>query len=443
MSETGEPTVRSPVLRALVQVGAAGGVGALVLPYGFTYFVYAAWAGGGVGALLVGALFVAVVTGLLVAVAALTREASRMTGTRGGRVRWALIVAGLGSVAWLVAFAVCAKAEPDVHRNAMATVPFSALPYALVAGLLLRQWYARLGAAACAVASVVGLLAVLAGTVPDEVDVRLAAADLDRGTVFVTDIPGYHRVPYQSVMEPDDPRSVPPERYVTLYAYPDDQTGDCAPGNPHDDVTPVSPCTVERPGLTYTVGVTHHQYFHRRGTLLLRIVGSIAVERDVLRDAVLTARPTANPGVHTTDIDGYEVVVQSEQHGTLFEPEDKTQLPSAKRVEVHASPGSEAGDCAAFRNSTTPSPYLECVDERPGLYYRRLDDKHLYLARHGSVEVRVMGGLGVDRDVLRDAAVSARPATDDELMTILPPAPPPGTLSVVDRLAVFAKDLLG
>ncbi|MDQ3787040.1 MAG: hypothetical protein M3422_07335 [Actinomycetota bacterium] len=442
MSETGETTARSPVLRALLQVGAAGGVGALVLPFGFTYFVYAAWVGGGVGTLLIGALFVAVVTGLLVAVAAVTREASRMTGTRGGRVGWALIVAGLGSVAWLVAFAVCATAEPDLNRNAMATFPFSALPYALAAGLLLRQWYAKLGAAACTVASVVGLLAVLAGTVPDEVDVRLAAANLSRGTVFVTDIPGYHRVPYQSVMEPDDPRSVPPPRYVTLYAYPDDPTGDCEP-HPEDATMAGFPCTVERPGLTYTAGVTDHQYFYRKGTLLLRIVGSLAVDRDVLRDAILNARPTAKPRVHTTDINGYEALEQGSPPAMGFQPEDKALLPSAKTVEVSASTGSEAGDCAAFRNSTTPSPYLECVDERPGLYYRRLDDKHLYLARHGSMEVRVMGGLGVDRNVLRDAAVSARPATDDELMTILPPAPPPDEHSVIDRLADFAKDLLG
>ncbi len=442
MTETEELTTRSRVLRALLQVGAAGGVGALVLPYGFTFFVYAGWAGGGVGALVVGGLFVAVVTGLLVAVAALTAGASRMTGTAGGRVRWALVVAGAGSVAWLVAFAACAKAEPDLHRNAMMTFPFSAVPYALAAGLLLREWYFKAGAVASAVASGVALLAVLAGTVPDEVDVRLDAADLDRGEVFVVDIPGYHRVPHQAVMEPDDPRTVPPHRYVSLFAYPGDPAGDCRP-NPHDYLTPTAPCTVERPGLTYTPGAVEHQYFHRRGTVLLHVVGSLAVDRDVLRDAVLTARPTAKPGIYTTDIEGFEAVAQGTQPGTRFEVEDKALLPSAKTVEVYASPVSEAGDCAAFRNATTPSPYLECVDERPGLYYRRLADKHLYLARHGSMEVRVMGGLGVGRDVLRDAAVSARHATDDELMTILPPVSPPARPSVMDRLAVFAKGLLG
>jgi hypothetical protein len=50
------------------------------------------------------------------------------------------------------------------------------------------------------------------------------------------------------------------------------------------------------------------------------------------------------------------------------------------------------------------------------------------------MEVRVIGGLGVDRDVLRDAAVSARPATDDELMTMLLPAPSPARRTAMDRL---------
>lgn len=54
-----------------------------------------------------------------------------------------------------------------------------------------------------------------------------------------------------------------------------------------------------------------------------------------------------------------------------------------------------------------------------------------------------MGGLAVDRNLLRDAATSARPATDEELMTILPPAQPPDRDTFQERLAVFAKDLVG
>lgn len=70
-------------------------------------------------------------------------------------------------------------------------------------------------------------------------------------------------------------------------------------------------------------------------------------------------------------------------------------------------------------------------------------DKHLYLSGHGSLEVTVTGGLGVDRALLRDAALSARRATDDELTAMLPPAPPPPTTTVMDRARIWAKELLG
>jgi hypothetical protein len=177
--------------------------------------------------------------------------------------------------------------------------------------------------------------------------------------------------------------------------------------------------------------------------VLLRIVGSVAVDRAVLRDAILTARPTAAPDIYTTDIDGYDASPQGDPPGTQFVPRDKTQVPFATYMEVSASPISEAGDCVAFQNSGAQSPYLECVDEHPGLHYRRLADTHLYLAQHGSMEVSVIGGLGVDRNLLREAAVSARPATDEEVMTLLPPAPPPAARTFMDRLKVIAKDVFG
>lgn len=442
MSRSEESTSRRAVLRALLLVGACGGIGALVLPYGFTYLVITAWTGGAVLALGAAVLFVAVVAALLVGVASVVPDASGLTGTNGGRVGWALVVTVLGTVVWCVALAVYTEAEPELHRNAMMGFPLSAVPYALVAGLLLHQWYFKLGTMALVVASGAGLLSVLAGTVPDELEARLAAANIDRGSVFVAGIPGYHRVPQPGswMLEPDDSRSVPADRYISLYSYPDDPTGDCQP-NPHDTMAG-SPCTVERPGLTYIVGVVEHEYFYRKGTVLLRIVGPHAVDRKVLREAILTARPTGDPDVYTADIDGYE----SQPGGssdTEFTPKDKTQVPLAKHVEVSASPVPHAGDCAAFQRSAAASPYLECVTERPDLHYQRMADKHLYLAQHGSREVQVMGGLGVDRSLLRDAAVSARPATDPELMIILPPAPPPAQRTFMDRLKEFSKDLFG
>jgi hypothetical protein len=442
VSRSEESTTRWAVLRALLLVGACGGIGALVLPYGFTYLVIAGWTGGGAAALGAAVLFVAVVAALLVGVAFVVPEASGLTGTNGGRVGWALVVTVLGTVIWCLGLAVYTEAEPELYRNAMMGFPLSAVPYALVSGLLLRQWYFKLGAVTLVVASGVGLLSVLAGTVPDELEARLEAANIDRGTVFVAGIPGYHRVPQPGswMLEPDDPQSVPANRYISLYSYPDDPTGDCRP-NPHDTVVPVSPCTVERPGLTYTRGVVEHEYFYRKGTVLLRIVGPHAVDRKVLREAILTARPTDDPGVYTADVDGYESQPGSGSD-TEFTPKDKTQVPLAKHVEVSASPVPHAGECAAFQRSGVVSPYLECVDESPDLHYQRMADEHLYLAQHGATEVRVMGGLGVDRNLLRDAAVSARPATDAELMIILPPAPPTQR-TFMDGLKEFAKHLFG
>lgn len=436
VSETEESTT---ALRVLLQVGAAGGVGALVLPIAPFFVTGIGWAGGGLAALIACALVIAVVFALLMAVAGIAPGASSMTGTREGRLRWALIVAVLGTGSWGVAFSVCAEAGPD--GNPMATLPFSAVPYALAATLLLRQWYLKACALVLTAASGFGLVVVLAGTVPDELAAQLAEAHVNRDEVFVVDIPGYHRLPRQSVMRPDDPQAIPPDRDITLYAYPDDPAGDCVPSS--YDLTATSPCVVERPGLAYTAGVVDHQYVHRKGTVLLRVVGSHAVGRDLLRAAVLAARPAAEPGVYTTDIDGY-VAGPAATTGARFLVADVTERPFATDVTVSASPGSTEGECADFRkNAPEHSPYVECVDERPGLYYRRMADKHLYLTRHGSLQVTVTGGLGVDRAVLRDAALSARRATDDELTAMLPPATPPPTTTFMDRARIWAKELVG
>lgn len=446
VSEMEESTTRWPVPRALLQVGLAGGVGALALPFGFMGILVAVWAGGIGRVLGAGVLYMVIVLAALVLVASLVPEASSLTRGTAGRVGWALIVAGLGTVAWFFAFAVYGEVNSEVSHNAMMAIPLSAVPYALVAGLLLRRWYLKLGALVLVVASGFGLLAVLAGTVPNELDARLAAARVDRGTVFVAQIPGYHRVPQLNalVLVPDDPQSVPPPRFISLYAYPDDPTGDCQ-ADPRDTDHNLSgfPCTVEQPGLTYTPGAAEHQYVYRKGTLRLRIVGTIAVDRDVLRDAIRSARPTAVPEVYTTDVEGYEAVPLAGPAGTLLQVKDMTQVAYAKQVEVSASPVAHAGECAEFQKSgASSSGFLECVTERPGLSYQRLADQHLYYAQHGSVEVRVTGGLGVDRDLLRDAAVSARPATDEELLATLPPGPT-ARRTFMSRLKGLAKGLFG
>jgi hypothetical protein len=115
-------------------------------------------------------VFVAVATGLLVVVASLVPEASRLTRTMVGRVGWALIVVVVGTTAWFFAFSMYPEVEGETDSNAMLAFPFSGVPYALAAGLLLRRRSFKLGALALIVASVVGLLVVRAGTVPSEAD---------------------------------------------------------------------------------------------------------------------------------------------------------------------------------------------------------------------------------------------------------------------------------
>jgi hypothetical protein len=443
VSETEKSASRWPVLRALLLVGVCGGIGALALPNGFAYLVMAGWTSSGGAALGTAVLYFAVVTALLVGAATLVPEVSGLTRSVGGRVSWALTVTVVGTIVWYFAFSVHSEVERELDRNAMMAFPLSAVPFALVAGLFLRRWYFKIGTIALVVVSGLGLLSVLSGTEPNEVDARLAAAHVDRRTVFVAEIPGYHRVPQQLswTLVPDDPQLIPPPRYISLFAYPNDPTADCQP-HPNDSTMAGFPCTVEQPGLTYIAGVAEHEYFHRKGNLVLHIVGTLAVDRGILRDAILTARETGEPGIYTTDIDGYESQPQGTPPGTAFSLKDKARSPGAKNVEVSGSRIPHAGECAEWQQSPAESPFLECVAERPDLHYERLAEHHLYYAQHGSWEVMVMGGIGVDRNVLRDAALSARPATDEELMTYLPLAPP-APRTFMSRLKGFAKYLLG
>lgn len=49
----------------------------------------------------------------------------------------------------------------------------------------------------------------------------------------------------------------------------------------------------------------------------------------------------------------------------------------------------------------------------------------------------------MDRGVLRDGSHSAHPATDDELLALLPPASDAPSPTLTGKLAAFAKHLMG
>jgi hypothetical protein len=68
-------------------------------------------------------------------------------------------------------------------------------------------------------------------------------------------------------------------------------------------------------------------------------------------------------------------------------------------------------------------PSQQCEREQPDLTYWRSSASHGYVQRRGTAGVYIMGGLGVDRALLREAAQSARLMTDAEVIQSLPPAP--------------------
>ncbi|TDP94990.1 hypothetical protein EV186_105222 [Labedaea rhizosphaerae] len=145
-------------------------------------------------------------------------------------------------------------------------------------------------------AAAYGLLTVLAATTPDEVESRLAAVHATRNQYFVTQVDGLHPAPGLNLwyLEPDDPAAPPSPRAVSVYAYVDVPAGDdCARATGDTDLRD-APCTVERPGLAYVAGQDWHEYYYRRGPVLVRVLGTRAVDRGILRAATLSARPATD-----------------------------------------------------------------------------------------------------------------------------------------------------
>jgi hypothetical protein len=76
---------------------------------------------------------------------------------------------------------------------------------------------------------------------------------------------------------------------------------------------------------------------------------------------------------------------------------------------------------------------IECTPDADGIVFLRYEDQHGYVAQHGQVNVTVLGGMLVDIGLLRQAAVDARAASDDELRSLVP-APPLARPAVIERL---------
>jgi hypothetical protein len=424
-----------------VQLGVVWAVGAVGLPWAVGAMVMLLLGSGGAAAVypfVVGGLLIAA----LWAVVRATSQVTRLGGSGPGRVVWALLVGVVGAALWALGWAVADEAGLGVSGSPVLATVLSGVPFLLVAAMLLRGWQLN----ASAVLALLGVTAygavALRDSGPDELTLRLRHAGLDRATALVTEIPGY--LPTEpryggragsGTFLPENPAAVPAERYVTIVAYRVLVPGmsGCGP-TAQDSHLYLAVCSAEPGGLLYRRGATQHGYQVRKGAFTVEVVGTLAVDRKVLRGAVATlrlAKPpeggTGNPAeaIFEADVPGYRGQPTGVPPGTIYSTADHTGGAGRVAIAMRADRINADGVCWE----------AECVQDGGMTYFRRADE-HGYLQRRGDVDLIVSGGISIDRAVLREAIQTVRPATDQELMHALPP-PPPG--SVLDRLRTWLR----
>ncbi|GIJ13195.1 hypothetical protein ACFFMR_25945 [Micromonospora andamanensis] len=329
-----------------------------------------------------------------------------------------------------------------VSSDRTLTMLLGGVPHVLVAGLLLRGWRRRL-AAGLTLVGLLGLgVVVLARSGPGEVAERLRYAAQDRRAAYVVEVPGYRPVDSAYGGElgagdfvPADPAAVPPERHVNVIAGPvvGNARGEC--GQPHLDAAPtVESCATEPGGVVYLRGVVEHGYQVTRGDRGVVVLGSLAVDRDLLRRATRTLRPATAVDLPTEErpadlfvvgLPGYRAQPLGIPRGVGYAPADHTGNAASVRVALHVT---FAGRHPCFQAA--------CTSEGAGLTYVRREDSHGYVLRRGDVDVGVTGGVAVGRSLLRDVALAARPASEDELLRALPPPP---DRDLLDRLRAWLQ----
>ncbi|MGW0515958.1 hypothetical protein [Crossiella sp. NPDC003009] len=286
MSEIIEPAPRRPLSRVLGQLATAGFFGTVIMPFGLIS-VLGALFGGGLPAL--GMTVAAALAGfaILYGAAALAPGESWLGGSRVGRCCWAVLVGGFGGLGWWLGWAVTNELGLAVSRPPLGLLA-GAVPFVLVAGLLLRGWYLAVGSLAVTVALGGWLLAGLAALPPDpaEVSRRLAATSVDRTQLFATELPGY-RIRRDSagwrLAPPGEPRGA---KDVEVTAVP--------PGTATEACAASLECAEDAPGLRYQRTAGQHGYVHQRERLAVRVLGSLGVDRKLLREAALAARPATD-----------------------------------------------------------------------------------------------------------------------------------------------------
>ncbi len=282
MEDTGK---RHGIGRALVQVAAAGVVGAMVVLSSIGFVVGALFTGAA-AVLVTGAVFLVVLVAALTAVAKLAPEASWLTGNRGGRVGWGALVGAGGTGLWLLAWDLTDAAALAVSRSAWLWVPGTVLLFALVATLLVRRWYLSLGALAVLLATALLVLKALAGAAPSDLDQRFANAGVARGALMVTTVPGYHLRPGQGTwyLEPD--RVDPQALFISVGPRLGADPGECVYG--------AKVCDVESTSLRYELFDDVQAYTRFVMGREVEVRAGLGVDRDLLRAAALAVRPATD-----------------------------------------------------------------------------------------------------------------------------------------------------
>jgi hypothetical protein len=306
----------------------------------------------------------------------------------------------------------------------------------LAAGVLLRGVPARVTSVAVTVV-LVGAGAVAQGhESPAELQATLAFNNMHRETAYVVAIPGYQAQGHDyghglgdGGFLPDDPGQIPPDRYITITAFGRLLPGEQQCGQPtaQDSRLFSGSCAVEPDGLVYRRNDLNHGYQIQRGDVYVTVVGTPAVDHEALRAAAQSVRLASGAELegheqtgdyYAVTVPGYVGHVSGPSAGMVYEPAD------------HTGNGSRTVAIALFVSYGGPEniclPPTECQPDVPGVTFARTEDQNGYLVTRDPVTVQVMGGLRVDRALLRQAALAARPATDAELSRALPRPPQTG-----------------
>lgn len=294
---------RESTTAALAQVVGVALVVAVAIPVAFSLAV----------GLLMSGLFLGlpVLLAGLVAVLALvgsrTSRGSRLTGSRGGRVAWALtiLVLGGGASGWL--YVRLRGLGVDPTASVPVGVALAAVVFALCTAVLTFRRRLALPALAVLVATAVTVGAVGVVRAPArELEQRLAFARATREEVVVTNVPGYELVDpalrshgtdgvvvtyAEAGMQEDDGATWRSEwREFTLSATEADlyrcvarpADGPASPG----DVS----CESDAPGQWYSSWFGVHEYAARHGDLVVVAQGGHDVAREDLARAAVEAR---------------------------------------------------------------------------------------------------------------------------------------------------------